>query len=64
MAIDQRLSSAAGVPLDSLLSVWRSSVILARPTPVELPGYGPFVGLGWVLVLGMLALRSSRWRVA
>jgi hypothetical protein len=59
-----RLSAASGLPLDSLLSLWRSSVIAARPKPVALPPFGPLVGLGWVAVFGACALRSSRWRVA
>ncbi len=62
--IDQRLARAAGIPLDSLLSVWQSSVIASRPRSVELPAYGPVVALGWFLLFGILALRSSRWRVA
>lgn len=60
----QRLTEAAGVPLDSLLAVWHASVIAARPKSVELPSYGPVVGLMWVLAFATLALRSSRWRVA
>lgn len=64
LPMDQRLTAAAGVPLDSLLSFWQSSVIAARPKSVELPVYGPVVGLAWVLLFGTVALRSSRWRVA
>lgn len=59
-----RLSSASGLPLDSLLTLWRSSVIAARPKPVALPPFGPLVGLAWATVFGACALRSSRWRVA
>jgi hypothetical protein len=62
--MDLRLTAAAGVPLDSLLFLWQSSVIAARPKSVELPAYGPLVGMAWFLVFGMVALRSSRWRVA
>lgn len=59
-----RLRAASGLPLDSLLTLWRASVIAARPNPVELPLFGPLVGLGWAAVFGVCALRSSRWRVA
>lgn len=59
-----RLSSAAGVPLDSLVSAWHAAVISARPKSVELPAYGPVVGLAWTFVFGLMAVRSSRWRVA
>ena len=59
-----RLSATSGLPLDSLLSVWRASVIASRPKPVAVPPFGPLVGLGWAAVFGVCALRSSRWRVA
>ncbi|MFN8652503.1 MAG: hypothetical protein U0133_11405 [Gemmatimonadales bacterium] len=57
-----RLSGAAGIPLDSLLSRWHDEVIAARPRPVAIPPFGVAVGLGWGLVLGLVAVRSSRWR--
>jgi hypothetical protein len=59
----ERLSQAAGVPLDTLLARWRSEVLAARPAPVALPPFGPLVGLGWTVLFGLCALRSSRWRV-
>lgn len=58
-----RLSQAAGVPLDTLLARWRSEVLASRPAPVALPPFGPLVGLGWTVLFGLGALRSSRWRV-
>jgi hypothetical protein len=62
--IGARLSLAAGLPLDSLVSRWRARVIAARPAPVTLPSYGYAAGLGWVLCFGLCALGSSRWRAA
>jgi hypothetical protein len=58
----ERLSQAAAVPLDTLLARWRSDVLAARPAPVALPPFGPLVGLGWTVLFGLCALRSSRWR--
>ncbi len=58
-----RLSLAAGVPLDSLLALWQGAVVQARPKPVAIPPFGVVVGLGWGMVFGLMALRSSRWRV-
>jgi hypothetical protein len=61
--LPERLAGAAGLPLDTLLVRWRSSVLAARPAPVVLPPFGAVVGMGWTLVFGVCALRSSRWRV-
>ncbi|HTS88122.1 MAG TPA: hypothetical protein VMG41_06480 [Gemmatimonadales bacterium] len=58
-----QLSAASEIPLDSLLAQWRRRVLSARPTPVTLPHYGVLLGVGWILVLGLCASRSSRWRV-
>jgi hypothetical protein len=57
-----RLADASGAPLDSLLGLWHAAVVGARPKPVAIPPFGAAVGLGWGVVLGLLALRSSRWR--
>lgn len=64
LPIDVRVANAAGVPLDSVFAVWHGAVVASRPVPVELPGYGPLVGLSWTVAFGLLAMRSSRWRVA
>lgn len=58
----ERLSRAAGMPLDSLLVRWHAEVIAGRPKPVAIPPFGVAVGLGWGLVFGLAAVRSSRWR--
>ena len=57
-----RLAGASGAPLDSLLGLWHAAVVGARPRPVAIPPFGAAVGVGWGLVFGLLALRSSRWR--
>jgi hypothetical protein len=62
-AISNRLVSAAGVGLDTLLSDWRTGIIAARPAPVTTPPWGAFIALGWIMVLAGCALTSSRWRV-
>lgn len=58
-----RLGDASGVPLNSLLAAWHAAVVAARPKPVAIPPFGAAVGLGWGLVFGLAALKSSRWRV-
>jgi len=61
-AVDAQLATAAGMPADSLLMVWRSRVLAARPRPVTLNPRGAWVALMWGLVFGMLAFGSTRWR--
>jgi hypothetical protein len=61
--LSDRLAHAAGVPLDSLIGLWHGAVVAARPKPVAVPPFGALVGIGWGLVFGLAALRSSRWRV-
>lgn len=64
VALGERLAAAAGVRLDTLVLRWRADVLAARPAAVTLPRWGVPVALGWILLLGGCALRSSRWRVA
>jgi len=60
--LTQRLAIAAAVPLDSLIHQWRDLVIAARPRPVTLSARFAWAALGWSVVFGLLALRSTRWR--
>lgn len=57
-----RLSDAARQPIDSLISRWRVQVIAARPRPVTFAATIGWTALGWTVVFGLLALRSTRWR--
>jgi hypothetical protein len=60
--LSERLAFAAGVPRDSLMARWRSSILAARPKPVTITAPGAWTALGWAVVFALLALRSSRWR--
>ena len=62
-SIGERLSSAAGLDIDSLVVRWRSDVISARPRPLTLPWWASFAAIGWTAFFGFCALRSSRWRL-
>jgi hypothetical protein len=64
LPIPQRLAGAAGVSIDSLVTLWRWEILAARPAPVTVPPWGPWVALGWTAVFAVCALRSSRWRVS
>jgi hypothetical protein len=57
-----RLAAAAGLPEDSLLAAWRARVIVSRPRAVTLTPRGAWAAFVWILVLGALALQSTRWR--
>ncbi|HZE94376.1 MAG TPA: hypothetical protein VEZ49_06675 [Gemmatimonadales bacterium] len=61
--IGARLSSAAGMDIDSLVARWRNDVLAARPKPLALPWWASFAAIGWTAFFGFCALRSSRWRL-
>jgi len=61
--IGERLASAAGMDIDSLVMRWRNDVRAARPKPLTLPWWASFVAIGWTAFFGLCALRSSRWRL-
>jgi hypothetical protein len=60
--LEGTLSEAARVPPDSLISAWREAVLLSRPREVALGALFGFSTLAWVVVLGAMATRSTRWR--
>src|SRR5881397_132889 len=61
--IGERLASAAGMDIDSLVARWRNNVLAARPKPLTLPWWASFAAIGWTAFFGFCALRSSRWRL-
>jgi hypothetical protein len=61
--IGERLASAAGMDIDSLVGRWRNDVLAARPRPLTLPWWASFAAIGWTAFFGFCALRSSRWRL-
>jgi hypothetical protein len=61
--IEARLSSAAGIDIDSLVAVWRNDVLAARPRPLALAWWASLAAIGWTAFFGFCALRSSRWRL-
>ena len=61
-SMQKRLEAAARMPSDSLISAWRDSVMAARPRPVTASGGTAWAAVMWGGLLGILAMRSSRWR--
>ncbi len=59
---ERRLVAASGVAWDSLLHDWRAAVFAARPKPTTISRTLGWTAFGWIVVLGALATRSSRWR--
>jgi hypothetical protein len=60
--IAERLALTAGVPVDSLVSMWRSAVLAARPVRTGvLPGEA-WLAVFWATVLGLVSFGSTRWR--
>jgi hypothetical protein len=61
-SIDERLAAAARVSTDSLFRVWSVRVRDTMQAPDNMSVGIAGVALGWILVCGGLAARSSRWR--
>ncbi len=57
-----RLAAAAGIPRDSLIALWRDRILAAAPDQVVLTGSVGGTALLWVLLLVLIAMRSTRWR--
>jgi hypothetical protein len=62
MDIAERLTSAAGVDADSLVSAWRAAVLASRPKAAELPRSVGWPTFFWIAALGFLSAWSTRWR--
>lgn len=60
--IEHRLSAAAGVPVDTLLSRWVRVVSAAVPGSPAPGGAEVMLSLGWSALVLMMAIRGSRWR--
>ena len=61
--VGERLASAAGMDIDSLVVRWRNAALAARPTPLTLSWWASVAAMGWTAFFGFCALRSSRWRL-
>lgn len=57
-----RLIAASRLPGDSLVALWRTRALAVRPDPVAPSGPVRAGVLFWVLLLGYLSTRSTRWR--
>jgi hypothetical protein len=60
--IDRKLAAAAGVSADSVVRLW---VARTRSVPKASESMSLTVAaasIGWILVFGVFAVRSSRWR--
>lgn len=62
-SVIDRLSYAAGTPIDRVVATWRSNVLAARPPRSDVPVRDALLALGWVGLLACGAVRSTRWRL-
>lgn len=60
--VEQRLADAARTSPTTLIGAWRDSVIAARPRSVTASGGTAWAAVFWGGLLGILSMRSSRWR--
>ena len=61
-SIAQRLESAAGMPIDSLVERWLARAYKSRPQPASTSLPTALMALVWGSLLCAISLRSSRWR--
>jgi hypothetical protein len=59
--LEARFALAAGVPADSLMRVWRRTLIAARPTNINVSVGSLLIALLWFGLGLAFALRFSRW---
>jgi hypothetical protein len=57
------LATAAAVPADSLIARWHRAILAARPRGTVLSLGGGWAAFVWVVMLGVAAMRSTRWRI-
>ena len=58
----QRLATVAGIPIDSLVALWRANVV-ANHSAADITSVSALVAaLLWSTLIAAMALRSSRWR--
>ena len=60
--LDERLSAAAGVPIDSVAAAWQARVAGAAPQRAGFPATTAASALMWILFFAFLSSRSTRWR--
>ena len=60
--LDERLSAAAGAPIDSVSAVWQARVVAAAPQRAGFPATTAASALVWMLFFAFLSSRSTRWR--
>lgn len=63
-SVGERLSRAAGVSQDSLVTEWRARILAAEPESIALTRVAGWTAFVWVLVWTIAATRSTRWRPA
>lgn len=59
-----RLARAAGVPIDKVVTEWRTQILTARPASEGVPLRGTIFTLAWVGLIATGAIRSTRWRLS
>lgn len=60
--IEQRLEAAAGVPIETLIRSWRTTLDEAVGAPTAVSWPLGLMSVFWAVALAALGLRSTRWR--
>ncbi|HMU60652.1 MAG TPA: hypothetical protein PKA66_02630 [Gemmatimonadales bacterium] len=62
LALADRLSNAAGLPLDSLLTRWSTAIRAGAPHGPAQPSWELFLAAAWSALLLLVVLGGPRWR--
>jgi hypothetical protein len=61
-SVAEQLAAIAGMPVDSLTALWLTRVRNQRVASDNMAAGMAAASLGWIGLLGLLALRNKRWR--
>ena len=61
-SVGEQLARATRVSQDSLVAVWRARILAAEPGSTTLTRVAGWTAFAWILVITVIATRSTRWR--
>ena len=61
-SVEARLADAAQIPIDSLVGMWRSDILAARPASPMPSLLSAWTAIAWGIAVLLVALRFTAWR--
>ena len=62
--VSTRLERAANAPLEKIVGTWRTIFMAARPVATGVAAGDAAIAVGWVGLIAVGAMRSTRWRLS